>query len=287
MAASAFSFPSNGATVALLGTKLHEFLIAKGWEIQWANAAAIGTGTATNPKWDATPTISTSAGIVSYLSPLAGLTNRWTINIELAWGSSSVAGAILYTQTAQGINTSTGMLTNAGRRNGWTMPAFNAGQHHVTVSEYGFAVVGAGQWHGVERRRLIGNSYVDDLISHQFTVSSPIGFTTGGRNVVRNWATGEYGEDFLVFLTGLSSASVSGGADISTLSSGDGNVGYPAGPMSNSNGLGGMLRHVQCFRPNDSIVGIDQAIDIDGQQRLYFPTNVAGPGGLRLLMARS
>ncbi|UQN06269.1 hypothetical protein [Deinococcus sp. QL22] len=287
MAASAFIYPNNQSTVAQVMTKFHELALTKGWELQHANTIAIGTGTATNPKWDATPALSTPAGIASYLMPLAGLTNRWVIQIEWAWGNSSPTAALGYTTTAQGVNTSTGALISPGRRNGWVAPSFVAGMTSLSVSEYGFAFMIAAQWHGVERRRSIGNVILDDLISHQFAEGGSTGFTGGARNVVRRWDTPEFGEDGLAFLAGFSTSSTSGVAQLSTLSSSDNNTGYPVGPLSNSNGLGGILRHVQCFRPNDSIASIDQSIEIDGQARLYFPYPVTGPGGLRTLIAKS
>ncbi|UQN05438.1 hypothetical protein [Deinococcus sp. QL22] len=286
MAASSFSFPNNASSAALIMSKLHELLIAKGWEIQWANAAAIGTGTAANPKWDTTPAVSTSAGIASYLMPLAGLTNRWVVTVEMAWAAGSVLIPLFYSTTAQSVSTSTGVMTGAGRRNGGSFGQFNAGQAHVTVSEYGFAFTNAGLWHGVERRRQITNTYSDDLTSHQFSTAGNVGFANGARNLCRNWTTGEYGEDALAFLGTYATTALTSGDNIATLSSGDGNVGFPAGPITTSNGLGGVLRHVQCFRPNDSVVGIDQAITVDGQTRLYLPTVGAGPGTLRVLIAR-
>ena len=273
------------STLPLIGQKLHELLTAKGWEIQHANTAAIGTGTASNPKWDGqTATASTSGGLASYLMPLAGLTNRWVVQFDLRWGGTTT-NLVVNTTTAQAVNTGTGALTAAGRTNGGGVGGFGA-ELWLNASEYGVCIGGTGNWHGVERRRLTGNTYVDHLTTHQFATQTLTGFITGARNITRSWATGEFAEQPLAFLTGMSSTSATGGVDISTMSSSDNNVGYPVGPFGTSNGLGGVLRHVQCWRPGDSVAGVDQAIEIDGQGRLYYATNTTGPGNTRVLVAR-
>lgn len=274
------------ANLSFIGPALHDLLIAKGWELQYANADAIGTGTATSPKFDKTPATNTSGGRVTYLMPLAGQVNRWTVDIEFRWAGQTSAG-VIRTTTAKGVNTVTGVLVEPGRQNGGRVvnTGNNAVEGWMTASEYGFAIGSGANWHGVERRRTTGNVVTDDLITHQFAVFDTTGFASGARNVTRNWATVEYAEQPLAFLAGFSAATTL--SPISTLSSSDGNVGYPTGPISTSNGLGGVLRHVQTWRSGDCVIGTDQSIEIGGESRLYFTTNTtSGPDSSRVLIAR-
>ncbi|NTY02091.1 hypothetical protein [Deinococcus sp. JMULE3] len=282
------NYPTGVGSLAAYAQKLHELLTAAGWEIQHANANAIGTGTATNPKWDTvTPAANISAGIVTYRMPLAGLTNRWVIQVELLWGSPT-AVINVRTTTALGVNAGTGALTTPGTTYGTgTNVAQTAIESALTVSEYGFAMVSTGNtWHGIERRRTITNAWADDILTHQHATGTPVGFPAGGHCRARSWATGEYAVMPLAWLHGLNSSSA---LDVTTLSGAD-NVGYPTGPYQTSDGLGGLLRHLITMRPADSVAGVDQGIEVQGATRMYAPlaqsTLTGNPGGNRILMAK-
>lgn len=281
------TYPTGTGSLAAWGQKLHDLLIAAGWELQYANANAIGTGTASSPKWDAvTAATNTSAGLATYRMPLAGLTNRWVVQIELHWTTTTSTFGIR-TTTAQAVNTGTGALTLPGTTYGPNgQVAHTTAESVIAVSEYGFVVNSASIWHGVERRRSITNAWMDDILTHQHAAGTPTGFAQGGWGRARSWATGEFAPMALAWLNGLDGSSALG---ITTLSGAD-NVGYPTGPYQTSDGLGGLVRHLVTMRPADSVAGVDQGIEVNGTVRMYAPLTQASitsnPGGNRILIAK-
>lgn len=68
---------------------LHSLLIAAGWTLEYADADAIGTGTAENPAWDKEYASASLAGRAVYRMPANGTLPRWYVRIEPGWGTSS------------------------------------------------------------------------------------------------------------------------------------------------------------------------------------------------------
>ncbi|WP_412027007.1 hypothetical protein [Deinococcus yunweiensis] len=283
------------SSLTTLATRLHANLIAAGWEHVYSNADAIGTGTASSPAWTKAAAASTSAGVSVYRMPLSGLTNRWYVRVEWAWGSAG--GAQIYPKITTGTGWDAGgsVITGAGT-------AFAANDGHannttetfVVTNENGLMVflntgAGTGWFLGLERRRSIGNTVIDDVVTYAYASTGRLGFTGNGpRNVVRNWALGEYAEQPLVVLSAVTGATVTTGVSPSTLSSADGNVGYPCGFFSSSNGLGGILRLIQLWLNADNAAGAEQSVEIDGASRLYFAAaRLLTPGGQSLLIAKA
>ncbi len=254
-------------------------LTQAGWTRTWANNDFSQGGT---------------LPAMAYLMPQAGLTNRWAVRFDFSIaGGGSVDMAVTTGKAVDGA----GVVAGASPARGLLtlVPGAGGNDTVVVASEYGFATVmwcngSFPSFLAVERRRNISNTYTDDLLVAGTAFSgSGTGWVSnnGVRNIVRNWTVGEYAEQGMAYLAGAQNA-VS--YTPSTLSTSDGNVGYPMGLFSTSGGLGGALRLVQVWATGDAVPGADQSIEVDGASRLYYclnVDNVAGfPASVRLLVAR-
>ena len=73
---------------------LHQVMIAAGWTLEYADADAIGTGTAEDPAWDKEPATNTDAGIVVYRMPEQGAFTRWYARIRPGWAGGVLRSTI-------------------------------------------------------------------------------------------------------------------------------------------------------------------------------------------------
>lgn len=295
MAVVGTRYQSGFGNVQTLGTAIHAALLLQGWTIEYANADAIGTGSAASPAWTKAFVASTSAGIVVYRMPANGTLNRWYLQIELRWGTAVTRVAIRLA-TAQGVNTTTGVLTATGTTYGSPDNADSvAGDSWLGTSENGILVLLNGSSAtsvGFERRRDFAGNVQDDCVSYILISSSaPIGFGTasGCDNLVRSWTAGERTPQPLGIMIGQGNNTISSARAVTTYNQPAGNVGFPIGFYTTSGGLGGMLRLAQLWLATDSNNLATQDVFVDGSVRQYFGFNTSSltPNAQRILLAQS
>lgn len=279
---------SRASTIQNMMTQLHTNLVAAGWEIVYADADAIGTGTASNPAWSKTTATSVSAGLVIYRMPLVtGFPTRWCLQLNPKWGS--IAGlAQLYARTAMDA-TSGGVLTSPGTEFYVQGNSTNnaSTEWYVSTYEHGMLlalpVTNAGWLLGVERRRRLDGTLMDDLTAYVATAAagsalSSLGGATGwatGAAQARSVAAGESAaQRWAIF-------AASDGTEPYTLNRMDGATGIPQGPINVSGGTAGMPRLFAFLPTNDSTVGVDSSLFVDGSSRAYHvasAVNLTGAG---------
>jgi hypothetical protein len=156
-------------------TKLHELLIAEGWEIVAADSDAIGTGTLSDPAWDKAFVTNQDAGIVVYRMSATPMTTQWYVRLRARFGA--VANTFNFTtQLGTGHSgtelsgvVSTELGFNAGSAN-------NSGNTYLSVTPSGFCMVGniSGRMIPlcVELARNQDATLSNDIIKH---CQSPVG----------------------------------------------------------------------------------------------------------------
>jgi hypothetical protein len=78
---------TNGNDINNLIQQLHAVMIAAGWTLEYADADAIGTGTALAPAWDKAWASSQDVGIAVYRMPANGSLVRWYARLRPRFGS--------------------------------------------------------------------------------------------------------------------------------------------------------------------------------------------------------
>lgn len=158
---------ANASTINKFMTKLHELLDDAGWTIVYADADAIGSGSAGDPAWDKTPAPTTSAGIVVYQMPLNDHTTRWFVRIEPSWGTNN--NRVYVSSLSIGdVHNGAGGVSGGGAALVTTQPPSNDidHQHLIATSEDGLflSLVGAGVSviAAVERPRRVDTAAVTD-----------------------------------------------------------------------------------------------------------------------------
>lgn len=294
--AHSFSQVVNPTAISAIGQAIHTALTAAGWTLAAVNTKAIGTGTSSNPKWDSSFVTLTSAGVAIYQMPLAGLTNRWYVSVELDWRNSATQGWRLRLNSGTGVDVANVALTGAGTAMGQQAQNPTTNTWYVVANDYGLAVLSnasADFMVGVERARSADGAWTDDLLSWIVAnggTSELVGVSTvGSYNRARNWTSGEYAVQPLGFVTGWAGFNATAATSMpSTYSSSDGNIGFPAGMLRTSNGLGGVITLAQVWLNGDNVQSVDQTIVVNGTPRLYFAVPRAlTPGGQTILLARS
>lgn len=289
--------PPTAQTVQTLATQLHTNLLGAGWTIEYANADAIGTGSAATPAWTKTPATATSAGLVVYRMPAQASLNRWFVQIEFRWttATTQIGMGIV---SAQGVNAGTGVLTLPGtvfsvfNNNAVTTP-----EYFIVAYEHGFLFASLNTNTaspfviGCERRRNLGGNVGDDFVGYFICITAGLGMaaTVGGQSRTRSWANGEYVAAELMNLGSTGALSTTSPNATETLNNPTGSVGYPLGFFTKSGGLGAGFRLVQLWAVPDVTVGATQNVEVDGTTRSYIiPANAntgITPGGARLAIA--
>lgn len=282
-----------------LGTLLHSGLTGQGWTIQFANADAIGSGTASNPNWNKAPVAAASAGLVIYQMPAFGVLTRWFVSIELVWRASG-ANARNYRITV-GTGQVGGVLTNPGTTYHPNDGGYDLGSGDCWLSfwEHGF-LIGLNDstnnyyhYSGLERRRDFFGNVQDDCVMYVLNGNpGSIGMGLVSNtcdNIVRNISTGERTLQPLGVILGQSSNNPIVARSITTFNQPSGNVGFPMGFYTTSGGLGGTLRLAQLWWAGDSISLSPQDVFVDGATRQYWGTSTSpfSPNGQRILLAQN
>ncbi|WP_104990851.1 hypothetical protein [Deinococcus sp. NW-56] len=275
----AFS-PANGrtSTIQNMFTQLHATLLAAGWTLVFADADAIGAGTAENPAWNKAPAVNTNAGRVIYQMPaVAGFPTRWCVELAVSWGSSNTT----MQNVAMRLGTEAGgdgTLTGAGttHRANVNNAAGNATstEWYVNAYEHGLLlalhIINGGFLLALERRRRLDGTVIDDATAYGCVVGGGNIGAVGTQSAVqqgvaqtRSVSAGEYNaQSWAVFATG-------GGSAVFTLNRMDGATGIPQGPFNVSGGTAGLPRLFVFLPPNDCTAGVDSTLYADGANRAY------------------
>lgn len=280
---------ANGrnSTLQNMMTQLHQTLLAAGWEIVYADTDAIGTGSASTPAWSKTPAITTSAGTAVYRMPVvSGYPTRWCVSLNPRWASASggITWGIYATWGTD--STSGGVLTNPGNVQTFTTNSTSANNNstewYVIAYEHGFLLAlhqATGGWlYCGERRRRMDGTLLDDLntygctkdaVAQQFASMGGVNSGYTGIAMSRTATAGEQGAQmWVVFAT-------STGGQPYTLNRMDGATGIPQGPINVSNGTSGVPRLFVLLPTNDSVVGVDNILAVDGSNRAYHVASAA------------
>ena len=270
------------ATIQNIMTQLHTTLTASGWELVYADADAIGTGTASSPAWTKVPAMQASAGRVIYRMPAAaGFATRWCVQIAPFWGAQTGAATVGLVITTATAATSAGVLTNPSGEIrtaalGATGTNHDSTEWYVSGYEHGLLIAlhkpSAGWMVCLERRRKLDGSVLDDFttyIAHP-SPSAPVfaGLTNAGNgsSLVRTASGTTYDPVAWAVL-----AASSGTGPPNTLNRMDGATGIPQGPFNISGGTAGVPRLFLFLPPNDAPLGVDSTIYADDAERGYVP----------------
>ena len=161
--------------------KLQELLLDAGWEIEYADADAIGTGSAETPAWDKTPEANTDAGIAVYKMPLNDHTTQWLVRFRPGWHSATSRPHMRGMQIG---TTHTGGGTLTGGSTEMVPAAANVLTEtlawQASVSEDGFAYIsGTSTTHpawGFERARSATGTVLDEAWGFNKYSSSTAGY---------------------------------------------------------------------------------------------------------------
>lgn len=279
MAVNLSTASNRAATVQNIMTQAHTTLTASGWELVYADADAIGTGTASNPAWSKAPTATTNAGRVIYRMPAtAGYATRWCVQITPVWGSATTRAELALTTATDA--TSAGVLTNPSGEIRTSSVASGANtdsiEWYVSAYEHGLLLAlhkaTTGWMVCVERRRRLDGTVLDDLTTYisGVTPSNPVvGSLSNAGNGASLTRTAS-GTTYDPFLWAVLAASV-GTAPPNTLNRMDGATGIPQGPFNVSGGTAGTPRLFLFLAPNDTPLGVDTTVYADGAERGYVP----------------
>ncbi|MDP9763833.1 hypothetical protein [Deinococcus enclensis] len=278
---------ANGraSTVQNLYTQLHTLLLAAGWELVYADADAIGTGSAGTPAWDKTPVAGASAGIAVYRMPLvSGYPTRWCLQLNPRWATGAVAAQLLQVQIATAA-TSGGVLTNPGTvqqiTNGTATASNTAStEWYIIAYEHGLLIglhaTLSGWLYCAERRRRLDGTVLDDLNVYASSVNANgANVTLGGvtyNNGLSQSRTATQGE---ITTQRWAVFAASDGSVPYTLNRMDGATGIPQGPINVSGGTSGVPRLFAFLPTNDVTLGVDSTLNVDGQDRAYLPASTS------------
>lgn len=285
----------GGSTPPITMQALIEVLKEQGWTVEYADANAIGTGSASSPKFDTVAfSNGASIGVVVVKMPLNGLSTAWLVRIEPKWGSTAGGWVVAFTTgTSQtggvladpGTILTVGSAGSAGSSNAEYFISAHKNEFLMAFPAYSVVQVG--------RFRTLSGTSLDDICttitsnysSYVAGLPAPVaGITpTSGVCLTRNASQGEYtASRALVWGQSASSANYAGPA---TLTDFGGSYGYPVGPFLMGNGPGGFPRLMAYFPTGDIPAALQNfTVTVDGADRLFFvPT---GTGGLALGGAR-
>lgn len=291
--ATAFFRNSAGTDSSLLrvwARKLHENLLAAGWTLEWANADAIGTGSAGSPNWDKAPAVNTSAGQAIYKMPKGTFATAWFVRIEPRWGGSALAPTL---DVQVGTGQSGGVLASPSTTVAvsQTISSVNntIAETFVVAHEEAFCIclhggnsAGSFVLH-VGRKRDLSGDVLDDITTAVMggggiTVSGPAGINVSGSCVTRSAQNGDQAAARFVCFTSPGAGATSC-VEPTTMNFPVSAEGFPLGPYLTSGGLGGPPRLWSIVATQDSVAGTDQLYVIDGLEREFVAS--ASPNAIQ------
>lgn len=281
---------TNSSTPAIVMQALVNVCKAQGWTVEYADSNAIGTGSASDPRFDTVAYSSgASIGIIVLKMPLNGLSTEWRIRIEVKWGTVSGGYVLLM---ATGTGQSGGVLTNPGTTisvGGATSSSQINSEYYIAAHKNEFLLALPATF-AIQfgRFRTLSGVSLDDIqimatgMSTTFVSGFPA--PANGLNplagicMTRNVSQGEYpASRALVWGHSASSGNYTA---VTTLTDFGGNYGYPLGPFSMGNGPGGFTRLMAYFPTGDIPAALQNfTVTVDGADRLFFvPTGVGALG---------
>lgn len=270
---------AGSSPVSVWAKKLHDLLLLAGWTLEFANADAIGTGSAGSPNFDKAPAINTSAGVVIYKMPLNGQVTPWYVRLEPTWGTPP-GGIASFLGVQTGTGQAGGVLQNPAAAVAFGLATGSQGNNnselYVIAHPDAFCVCLTGGtnygWVVSVGRRIDDAGETTDDVSTSLitggtiTVTGPAGIDTLGSSVTRSITRGELqAEKFLVLACPGTSPTVYS-QPLSTNRDGA-ETGLPLGPFLRSGGLASIPRLWYIVADNDSVAGNEQIMFIDGADR--------------------
>ena len=268
---------ANSSTLQVWARKLHELLLAAGWTLEYANADAIGTGTAASPAFDKAPAANASGGVVIYKMPLNGQQTPWFVRIEPGWGANAAssffgiqtgtgqaAGTLQSPGSAVSISSTTAGVTNPNAEL-YVSTHPDAFMVCITGSPFVNWVMSVGR--RIDDAGVTGDEIAISLVtSASITVTGPVGFDTVGSSSTRSITRGEsQAEKFLVWA--CPGTSTTNYTQPLTTNRDGAETGFPLGPYLRSGGLGLTPRLWLIVADNDSVAGLEQIVFMDGAER--------------------
>lgn len=206
---------------------LHTALIAAGWSIEYADADAIGGGSAGTPAWDKTPSTSVDAGVVVYQMPANGHATEWYVRLVPAWGAVTArvyVRSVTFGATHDG---SGGVSGGPTEMKVAAMPINTNGYGHgISASEDGFMLILDG-YNGpvvlLERLRSFDGTVNDDIVALLFTTATSFVHYSAGSGTVTSQSP--------IVLGGMDSSSVANFGTGASIVNGDGDEIPIVGPF--------------------------------------------------------
>lgn len=277
-------FSTGAGNMSNLMMALHARLLEAGWVANFLSTAAIGTGTAADPRWNNTAAINTSAGRAIYIMPANGFVRQWHVEIDPRWGGSTnqlnfrirvgLGSDAVGNITDTGPNTYNFHLTSTTSN--------NALETMIATSEDGLfvGILGSGFDNtihmSIERARTLAGVVTEDLlimgVSPVVTSGNLIGFISPCASIRRRASDGvEFTPRPMFLLGGLSSSGgfLSPNSALNNLAGIDGTVPVPAGPYTSGGEFSGCPRLFLYGYPSNIMLGSSQWVFVDGQQRIY------------------
>lgn len=260
---------TNASTIAVIGPKLHSMLLSAGWSIEYADADAIGGGSAGTPAWDKSYSSGALAGTVVYQMPANGHTTEWFVKFSLGWGTAADRVSPRFLQCGTGHDGS-GTLTGGGT--GITSSAGTGSTaslgHIISVSEDGFATwwdgsTATGALLMVERVRAADGTVTDDMLA----LLKP-----NTNALYRRAYAALGGEDTLsdiIFLSRITDGSISINT-IASVVSADGSASVIVGPyLARQALLAAPPRLLNFIAVSDAAAGTTIQQEVDGGAKTY------------------
>ncbi len=273
---------ASSSTLAKVMTKVHDRLIAAGWTIVYADADAIGTGSAGTPAWSKTPGANTDGGIAVYRMPANGLTTQWFVRLRPGWAGAT-SRFHMRGLTVGPTHDGSGAVSGSGTELMMVAAAVttDSSAFAVATSEDGFCfdvMVSSNHTYVlVERARLADGTVTDDVVVY-------VAYSNTALGRVLSATVGEISNDLPIVLAGLN------GSAQTSLPSTTGRSATEivvAGPY-----FGGMFplsappRLMICAPTADVSPGSFQTLDVDGGLKTYQAgANTGGIGPSMILLA--
>lgn len=256
---------AGSATLTAFMTKFHAEAILAGWSIEYADADAIGTGSAGTPAWDKTPATSTDGGIAVYQMPANGFTTEWFVRVRPGWALATLRPHM------RGLTIGTTHDGSGGVTGGASelVPAVggnntDALQYQLSISEDGFAlVIGGNDGRPVviaERARRSDTGVVtDDMIAFN-------SYTTPAHALIRAGVGLVHSSTPVAFTSFVAPASFGAGVSLANY---DSSFVPICGPFWVRGRPFFHGRHAFLLSVADSAINTNRGIFIDGGSKTY------------------
>lgn len=272
---------TNSTLVVEWMPRLQTLLFAAGWTINYADADAIGTGSAATPAWDKTPVAGAVAGIAIYTMPANGHATAWAVKISPFWSSTSSSYIGFEVTVGTAWDGGTGLTNPTGVYRAGGFSTSTTEEWHANASEDGFTVWLAGNstsdaWTvNLERLRAFDGTVGDRLALLMWSAGFPTknGANHGGYTLsaVIDPTTGEFAATDPVFLARFATTTPTGPPSLLSV---DGTGASVIGPFPVGDGLHGPPRLFVLTDPVTYVADSEVPIYVDGAYKTYQTADV-------------